>query len=118
VLELATQLELSQEQLEQTRAIHSRMESDAKAAGASLVAAERELDTLFRTRKATPELLNAALQKVASTEARVREVHLLAHIEQTKVLSAEQIARYGELRGYGSAPVRNDHAHGGHHGHQ
>ncbi len=116
VLELATQLKLSQEQLHLTRAIHSRMDADAKAAGASLVAAERELDSLFRTRNATPELLRAALHKVAGAEARVREVHLVAHIEQTNILTQEQIARYGELRGYSGTPASDGHAHGEHHG--
>jgi hypothetical protein len=115
VLELAAQLQLSQEQLNQTRAIHSRMQAEAQAAGAALVAAERELDTLFRDRKATPELLRAALQKVALAEAKVREVHLLAHIEQTAVLSAEQIAKYSELRGYSGRGRFHDHAHADQH---
>lgn len=116
VLELAAQLGLSQEQLDRTRAIYLRMQTDAKAAGADLVAAERDLDALFRARKATPELLTTALQKVAGAQARVREVHLLAHIEQTRVLSPEQIARYSELRGYTGAQSANDHAHGHHQG--
>jgi len=110
VIELASQLELSQAQLSLSRAIHSRMEAGATAAGASLVAAERDLDTLFRTRKATPELLATALQNVANAEAKVREVHLLAHIEQTRVLSPEQIARYSQLRGYGGTSGHHDHA--------
>lgn len=115
VLELAAQLALSPAQLDRTRAIHSRMQANASTAGASLVDAERELDTLFRDRKVTPDLLKTALQKVASAEARVRAVHLLAHIEQTAVLTEEQVARYGKLRGYGRTNQRGGHAHGSHH---
>ena len=100
VLELSSQLKLSESQVARTRELHARMDAEAKAAGRLLVDAESELDTLFRERKATPELLAQSLGKVASLQARVREVHLQAHLTQTLLLSAEQIAQYNQLRGY------------------
>lgn len=116
VLELSAQLRLSEKQLADTRRIHARMEADARAAGALLVAAERELDDLFSNRTVTPERLTTALEKAASAQARVREAHLTAHIAQTRLLSEAQIAQYKRLRGYGGE--HGAHRHGQHHGHQ
>ena len=120
VLELAAQLQLSPQQEAQTRALHARMEAQAKASGARLVDAERELDALFRNRSVTAELLSDALRKVASAQAGVRQAHLLAHLEQARLLSAEQVARYNALRGYtGAAAGRAQESHGaGGHGHR
>jgi len=114
VIELAAQLQLTPEQLNRTRDIHARMEAAAKAAGASLVAAERELDVLFRSHTVTSELMATALKQIAEAEARVRGAHLAAHIEQTSVLSPEQITQYSELRGYRGATRHLDHAHPNH----
>ncbi len=112
VLELATQLTLTEEQLAKTRELHARMQREAQAAGRELVAAERELDALYRTQQATPERLSATLATVATRQAKVREAHLRAHIEQRALLSAQQVARYQELRGYAAGAHR--HPPGGH----
>jgi hypothetical protein len=114
VLELSSQLGLSDEQATQTRALQQRMQADARTSGAKLVAAERQLELLFRSRSATPERLAASLQEVGALQAQVREAHLRAHIEQTRLLSEAQIARYNELRGYGArdaAPQAHRHSH-------
>ncbi len=41
--------------------------------------------------------------ELAVLQGRLRAIHLAAHLETTSVLSPAQIARYGELRGYGSS---------------
>jgi hypothetical protein len=116
VLELSGPLRLSQEQIARTRAIHARMEAEAKTSGAALVTAERELEMLFRSRTATPERLSASLRKASALQAKVREAHLRAHIEQTRVLSDEQIAQYMRLRGYTDTSARRHQGdHGVHH---
>ena len=51
VLELASQLGLSAEQLAMTRALFTSMEQRAKELGRQLVAAEQSLDTLFASSK-------------------------------------------------------------------
>ena len=117
VIELSSQLGLTPDQLTRTRAIRVKMEDDAKAAGASLVAAERELDALFRSRMITDELLTEALQKIAALQARVRESHLKAHIEQARLLSDEQVATYSRLRGNGESMRRRDQDHADHEAH-
>ena len=125
VLELGDALALTPEQWESTRALFAAMEREAIAVGRSLVAAERELEALFANRTATPERLTDALARTGELQARLRGVHLKAHIEQTALLTAEQTARYAELRGYSSGGASHHgeghgdrsggHRAGGHH---
>jgi Spy/CpxP family protein refolding chaperone len=102
VLELAEPLELDAEQLTKTRALFDRMRADARTQGAALVDAERELDRLYATRHATVEAVNAQLARIEALRTRLRGVHLNAHLEQAAILDAHQIARYAQLRGYGT----------------
>lgn len=111
VLELAAALELSADQRARTEALYARMQAAARDAGARWIEAERELDALFRTRQATPQSLRVALDRVGALQARVRDVHLQAHLEQTALLTPAQIERYAQLRGYGGG-------HGRHHEHR
>jgi hypothetical protein len=116
VLELSSPLALSEAQVARTREIFQRMEIEAKRAGARLVEAERELDELFKTRAATPARLASSVEKIAVLQAKVREAHLKAHIEQTRLLSQEQIEQYLRLRGYKETDGRAEHGHHpGHH---
>lgn len=113
VLELARSLGLSEPQMASTRGIHQRMEAAARALGADLVEAEAALDALFRDGAATPDAVDAALDTIAALQARLRGVHLKAHIEQRAVLGPEQVQRYVQLRGYGGEG-HGPHGHGGH----
>ncbi len=106
VLELAPQLQLTEEQIKATRDIHARMEEQAKRLGAHLVEAEIALERLFQAETANEMSVRPALELIGQLQAELRGVHLLAHIQQKRVLSQEQTARYVRLRGY----------HGGHHG--
>lgn len=114
VLELAMELSLSAPQRARTEAIFQRMSESAKTLGAKLVEEERALEALFRSRRATPESLAAALDRVAALQARLRQAHLQAHIEQTELLTPGQVAQYATLRGYHSAAKPNGHHHPGH----
>ncbi|NZA26246.1 hypothetical protein H0E84_07590 [Luteimonas sp. SJ-92] len=106
VLDLAAELQLTEAQVQSTRAIHGRMEERAKVLGERLVSAEAALEELFQTGGANEINLETALARIAGIQAELRGVHLLAHIEQRRLLSSEQVARYPQLRGY----------HGGQHG--
>ena len=110
VLELAGELDLSDDQLAATRALRVGVVADAKALGAELVAAEAELDALFRSGAASTTRVDALLQRIGALEARLRAVHLNAHVAQRDLLTAEQVERYVQLRGYGDA-----RGHGAHH---
>ena len=101
VLELADKLALSQDQRTATQALYKRMNVAAIAAGEAFVSAERDLDRLFATRTVTPQQLNDALARVAQAQAKLRGSHLQAHLEQVRILTPEQVAKYNSLRGYG-----------------
>ena len=66
-------------------------------------------------RSITPERLAASLRAIGSLQAEVRQAHLEAHLAQVQILTAEQNARYAELRGYGRSAPRGGRAHGHRH---
>lgn len=99
-LELAAELQLTDEQATRTQQLFADMEAQAKAAGLEVIEAERALDTLFRDKQATPEAVSAAVTKAALAQGKLRETHLRYHLSMMDVLTAEQIAAYNQLRGY------------------
>jgi len=111
VLELAEDLTLSAGQRAAVEAIFAGMQADARRLGAEYVAAERHLSMMFRTGHATPEMLARQLAQSGEILARLRAVHLKAHLETKPLLTDEQIAAYDKLRGYGHG------GHGAHNGH-
>ena len=111
VLELATELQLTDEQRTRTHALFAAMSASAIVAGRLLVDKERELDRLFATKAISPYRLASELQQIGGLQARVREVHLQAHLAQVEILTAEQNARYGQLRGYAATPEQREHEH-------
>lgn len=110
VLELADKLGLTPAQRTATEALIPSMRAAARKYGAELIARERELDALFGEGRASPENVRAALDAAAMAQARVRQAHLDAHIEQRAILTAEQVSSYQKLRGYDdSAAHRGEH---------
>jgi hypothetical protein len=102
VIELAQPLGLSAAQLTASRDIFARMQRAARAEGVALVEAERALDALYATKTATPGGVDVQLSKIESIRARLRGVHLNAHLEQAALLTPGQLTRYAVLRGYES----------------
>ena len=109
VLAMADQLQLSPEQLSQTRAIEESMRTKARALGAELVQAEQELDTLFASKRVDAQSLGASLARIGDLQANLRKAHLEAHLAETALLSPDQTARYSELRGYGHSYSPDHH---------
>ncbi len=101
LLELKDRIGLSAAQVEAIEAIFARMQADARAAGARLIAAEAAIEAAFRAGDLGPEELRALIDRAAAARADLRHVHLLRHLETPPLLSADQIARYNALRGYG-----------------
>lgn len=99
-LELAEPLKLTPEQHARTREVFARMQAEARALGAEVIAAERALDALFRERTVTPEKLAAATDAAARTQGRLRAAHLRHHLQMMEVLAPEQVDAYQRLRGY------------------
>lgn len=111
VLELASKLQLSDEQKTRSKGIFDAMQKEAIHQGKALIEKERELDRLFASATATPDSLRSTLKQIGALQAEVRRSHLQAHIEQKAVLTKTQIAKYDELRGYTS---QSGSGHGGH----
>jgi hypothetical protein len=94
-----------------------RHKAEARELGAEVVRLERDLDALFAQTKATPGLVDAKLAEIGAAQARYRGSHLKTHIEATKLLTPDQVARYDALRGYTAAPAGRSGGHGQGHKH-
>ena len=100
VLELAPQLELSPEQLADTQALFDEMQADAKSIGKELLQAELSLDRAFAEGIIDDSLLERSLLEIGELRARLRYVHLEAHLRQKQLLTDEQVTAYDAARGY------------------
>jgi Spy/CpxP family protein refolding chaperone len=100
VLELSTQLRLETQQRVATEALMAEHKAKARAMGAQLVAAERELDSAFAQKQIGALRINELTERIGTLQARLRAEHLQTHLAQTALLSPEQIASYQLLRGY------------------
>ncbi|MDJ0700032.1 MAG: hypothetical protein QNJ07_09265 [Woeseiaceae bacterium] len=114
VLDLAQILSLTPVQVAETRSLFEDMRSRAKAIGHELVAAEAELDHAFANDEINAEMLESKLLEIGEIRARLRFVHLEAHLRQKLLLTDAQISLYDKTRGYGQNGV--DHA--GHSSHE
>jgi hypothetical protein len=114
VLDAAEALGLSAERASAIRAIRERMGERAVRLGERVVALERELDLLFAGGRADSSDVSVALAEWGRLQGELRAVHLLAHLETTRLLTPAQVKRYDELRGYthaepaAGAPHRHD----------
>lgn len=111
VLDLSRELDLSSQQLADTRALYDEMNKSAVSLGMDIIEAEAELDKEFQQGSITPDYLDRALQEIGRLRSELRYVHLRAHLSQKQLLSAEQVRTYDALRGY-------DQSHHDHTDHQ
>lgn len=100
VLELASQLSLNAEQKRASEALMVGHKAEVRALGARLVEAERALDLAFSSRQIDAARLSGHTERIGQLQALLRKSHLETHLEQTALLSPEQISRYAQLRGY------------------
>lgn len=108
VLELATELALTPVQLTQVERLFATMQTEARQAGAVVLAAEARLDELFQQPAPAPQEVEQSVSGAATAWGRLRWIHLRHHLKLRGVLTAEQQERYQTLRGYGQ---RHDHQH-------
>jgi ribosomal protein S13 len=110
VLDLANDLDLTPFQVVKTEELFELMRISAVDLGEELLKAEMDLNQNFERRTITPGSLERELLQIGRIRAQLRYVHLEAHLRQQRLLTAEQIAKYDEIRGYrGTA-----HDHKGH----
>jgi hypothetical protein len=101
LLELREEIGLSPEQVTAIEAIFAAMQAEAQEAGERLIAAEAGIEAGFRAGDLTLEALRDLIDTAADTRAELRFIHLSRHLETPPLLTADQIARYNDLRGYG-----------------
>ena len=114
VLELARELLLEKEQIDQTKEAYDRMHKDAVSLGRKIVEKEGFLDHLFASGRIDVEKLREITLEIGTLRGGLRAVHLRAHLEMKQILTPHHIQRYDELRGYQGAG--GEHTHQGHHG--
>jgi Spy/CpxP family protein refolding chaperone len=101
VLELASQLGLSDDQRAKVAALFDAMKREAVVLGERLIAAETSLDRQFADKTITASSLGEATRDIATVQGDLRLAHLKYHLATLEVLTPEQAARYSALRGYG-----------------
>ena len=101
VLDMADQLGLTPVQVADSRSLFDDMQSKAIAIGHELLSAEAELDHAFANNEIDAEMLESALLEIGEIRARLRFVHLEAHLHQKHLLTDAQVLLYGQFRGYG-----------------
>lgn len=99
-LELARAMQLTEAQKSSTMALMTAHKATVKALGEKLIEAERHLDRLFFEKAVTPESIDIHTENIGKIQAQIRAEHLRTHLEQTALLSREQVAKYNSLRGY------------------
>lgn len=103
VIELARRLDLTPEQRSASEKLLADHKARARELGAQVIDAERTLDRLFAERQADAAAVDNATRRVGELNAALRAEHLKTHLEQTALLSPQQVARYQTLRGYDNA---------------
>lgn len=115
VLEFADQMNLTGEQRQRTSELFRNMKDEAVPLGERLIESEAGLDRLFANRTITPAILDTTTNDIARLQGQLRQTHLKYHLAMVDLLSAEQIQRYRQLRGYESQPAGAGQHHKSHH---
>jgi len=114
LLEMKEAIPLDAAQIRDITALFNTMRARAIEQGEKLIGQERALETHFRMGTITDNILRTSLAAIAETKRQLRYVHLATHLKTPSILSAAQIRKYNELRGYNradpcaAAPVGHD----------
>jgi Spy/CpxP family protein refolding chaperone len=111
VLELASDINLSNAQRAKVEELFADMKAESIAIGERLIAQEAELDGQFARKTVTPASLMASTQAIGATQASLRATHLKYHLLTVDVLTPAQTQRYLELRGYRAGQTHNPARH-------
>ena len=103
LLEMKSEINLSDSQVTDITAIFEIMQSRAILLGTRLVGLERGLDHYFRSGEFSGEKLNELLSGIGRARSELRFVHLSSHQKVAELVTLHQVERYNELRGYSSS---------------
>jgi Spy/CpxP family protein refolding chaperone len=100
VLDLQNQLKLTDEQKQATQLLMAAHKSEVRKLGVQLVAAEQALDLAFSSKQIDAAAVDHLTSRIGQLQAEIRASHLKTHLQQAKLLQADQIDSYSALRGY------------------
>ena len=103
LLELKDEIGLLDEQVAAIEAIYEEMKAEAIPAGERFIATEEAIEAAFVSGDIDAGRLRALIEESAAARAALRFVHLSRHLQTPPLLTADQIARYNDLRGYDAA---------------
>lgn len=113
ILDLADDLELTSEQLEQIQALIDVIQPEAIQIGEAILAGEAALEEAFRQQTIDERSLEARLTNLGTLQAELRFIHLRTHLATVEILTPDQIERYNIVRGY-AAENSSQGQHGNH----
>lgn len=102
LLEMKDQIDLSSDQVKSIEKLFKEMNKAAVELGAELIEKERLLELRFQNDIPDATELELLLTDIGQTRSSLRFVHLSAHLKTPDILSANQISKYNQLRGYSS----------------
>ena len=100
VLELAEELELTDDPRGGVRGIRTAMLAKAIPLGEKIIEAEGGLNMRFQHGHIDEAALREATDQIAALYGELRYTHLAAHLSTRALLTEEQIAAYDRSRGY------------------
>jgi Spy/CpxP family protein refolding chaperone len=109
VLDMASELQLSDRQRAETQKVFDRMLARATRLGKLVVAKEEQLDRLFASRRIDQAKLRRVAGEIARLQGELRVAHLRAHLETKAILTQAQVEKYAELRGYKADAPADQH---------
>ena len=107
VLDMASELQLTDRQKMEIEHIYQNMSNNAKSIGAAIIDIEQDMDGAFANKTITQENLKLMLDKSADVYGQLRFVHLSAHFDTIQMLTIEQVQMYNSMRGYDSSSTGN-----------
>jgi hypothetical protein len=107
VLDMASELQLTDGQKMEIEHIYQNMSNDAKSIGAAIIDIEQDMDGAFANKAITQENLRLILDKSADLYGQLRFVHLSTHLHTVQILTLEQVQMYNTMRGYDSGSTDN-----------
>ena len=107
ILQMKSEIFLSKEQEEKIQLLFENMQYKAIPLGKNLIELEKKLNQSFSNRSITSGLLSHQLDAISNVRKQLRYVHLHTHLVTPTILTAQQIDKYNQLRGYGSGDPCN-----------
>ena len=112
-IDMAEELELTEEQLAGVQTLFDDMQSAVIPLGEQYLEVVTELELAFREGTITEEYLQNLLEKITSIEAQMRYVHLSTHLATIDILNQDQIMQYNMMRGYMDGMDHEQHQNSG-----